>query len=170
MSLIGFGFGVDKFYDYLETTGVEGSLDPYHSTLVFGMSFITNVIRVDNSDMEARRLKAKAYRQFAYTLVNVNWHNWSLTAAAELEGKVDMTKGFAFTSADVIKAFTTDKLLEMITTRIDPEKSIDVNLTMGFKFEDTNERYALEIRRGVVHFIRSCLRRSTSSWLPNGLT
>lgn len=34
----------------------------------------------------------------------------------------------------------------------DPEKSMDVNLTMGFKFRDTNERYALEIRRGVVQF------------------
>lgn len=28
----------------------------------------------------------------------------------------------------------------------DPEKSMDVDLTMGFKFRDTNERYALEIR------------------------
>ena len=32
------------------------------------------------------------------------------------------------------------------------EKSADVNLTMGFKFNDTNERYALEVRRGVVQF------------------
>lgn len=113
---------------------------------------LTNVIRVENNDMEARNLKAEAYRKFAYTLVNVNWRNWSLSAATELEGKVDMTKGFEFTSADVIKAFTTDKLLEMLTIRIDPEKSMDVNLTMGFKFEDSNERYALQIRRGVVQF------------------
>lgn len=113
---------------------------------------LTNVIRIDNNDMEARKLKAEAYRQFAYTLTNVNWRNWSLTAAAELEGDVDMTGGFEFTSSDVIMAFPTDKLLEMITTRIDPEKSIDVNLTMGFKFKDTNERFALEIRRGVVQF------------------
>ena len=111
---------------------------------------LTNVIRVDNNDMEARKLKADAYRKFAYTQTNINWRNWSLTAAAELEGKVDLTKGFNFTSADVIKAFTTDKLLEMITTRIDSEKSIDVKLTMGFDLKDTNEKYALEIRRGVV--------------------
>ncbi len=102
--------------------------------------------------MKARKLKAEAYRKFAYTLTNVNWRNWSLTAAAELEGEVDLSGGFAFTSSDVIRAFTTDKLLEMLTTRIDPEKSMDVNLTMGFKFEDTNERYALEIRRGIVQF------------------
>ncbi len=111
---------------------------------------LTNVIRVDNSDMAARRLKAEAYRKFAYTLTNINWRNWSLTAAAELEGQVDLSGGFAFTSADVIQAFPTENLLEMMTTRIDPAKSIDVNLTMGFKFEDTHERYALEIRRGVV--------------------
>ena len=67
-------------------------------------------------------------------------------------GEVDLSGGMAFTSSDVIQAFTTDKLLEMLTTRIDPEKSADVHLTMGFKFVDTNERYALEIRRGVAQF------------------
>lgn len=111
---------------------------------------LTNVIRINHDDMEARMLKAEAYRKFAYKQSNVNWRNWSLTAAAELEGNVDLTGGMEFTSSDVIRAFTTEKLLEMITTRIDPEKSIDVNLTMGFRFTDTDEQYALEIRRGVV--------------------
>jgi alkyl sulfatase BDS1-like metallo-beta-lactamase superfamily hydrolase len=113
---------------------------------------LTNVIRIDHDDMEARRLKAEAYRQFAYTLVNVNWRNWSLTAAAELDGEADLTKGFSFTSSDVIQAFPSNVLLEMLTTRIDPEKSIDVNLTMGIRFADVNERFGLEIRRGVVQF------------------
>ncbi len=113
---------------------------------------LTNVIRVDNSDMEARRLKAEAYRQFAYTLYNVNWRNWSLTAAAELEGEADLTGGFAFTSPDVIQAFPTDVLLQMLTTRIDPEKSIDVKMTMGIHLPDVDESYGLEIRRGVVQF------------------
>jgi alkyl sulfatase BDS1-like metallo-beta-lactamase superfamily hydrolase len=113
---------------------------------------LTNVIRINQDDMEARRLKAEAYRQFAYTLVNVNWRNWSLTAAAELNGEADLTGGFDFTSNDVIRAFPSNILLEMLTTRIDPEKSIDVNLTMGIRFADVNERYALQIRRGVVQF------------------
>lgn len=113
---------------------------------------LTNVIRVDSKDMEARRLKAEAHRQFAYTLANVNWRNWSLTAAAELEGEVDLTGGFAFTSSDVIRAFPTDVLLQMLTTRIDPEKSIDVNLTMGIHLPDVDKSYGLEIRRGVVQF------------------
>ena len=113
---------------------------------------LTNVIRIDHNDMEARRLKAEAYRKFAYTLANVNWRNWSLTAAAELDGETDLTKGFSFTSSDVIQAFPSNVLLETLTTRIDPEKSIDVNLTMGLRFADVNKRYGLEIRRGVVQF------------------
>jgi len=113
---------------------------------------LTNVIRVDNNDMEARKLKAEAYRQFAYTLVNVNWRNWTLTAAAELEGEADLSGGFAFTSPDVIQSFPSDVLLQMLTTRIDPVKSADVNMTLGIKLPDVNEGFGLEIRRGVVQF------------------
>ncbi len=40
----------------------------------------------------------------------------------------------------------------MITTRIDWEKSIDVNMTLGIQLPDVNEGYGLEIRRGVVQF------------------
>ena len=38
----------------------------------------------------------------------------------------------------------------MLTTRIDPEKSNDVNITLGIQLPDVNEEYALQIRRGVV--------------------
>ncbi len=113
---------------------------------------LTNVIRVDRDDMEARRLKAEAYRKWAFTLTNVNWRNWSLTAAGELEGKVDMTGGFSFTSADVIRAFPSNVLLQLITTRIDWEKSVDTHMTLGISLPDVNEGYGLEIRRGVVQF------------------
>lgn len=113
---------------------------------------LTNVIRIDNNDMEARKLKAEAYREWAFTLTNVNWRNWSLTAAAELEGEADLTGGFAFTSADVIRAFPTNVLLQLITTRIDWEKSIDTNMTLGIRLPDVDEGYGLEIRRGIVQF------------------
>jgi len=91
-------------------------------------------------------------RKWAFTLTNVNWRNWSLTAAAELEGKVDMTGGFSFTSADVIRAFPSNVLLQLITTRIDWEKSVDTHMTLGIRLPDVNEGYGLEIRRGVVQF------------------
>ena len=113
---------------------------------------LTPVIRIDHDDMEARKLKAEAYRKWATTMVNINWRNWTLTAAAELEGNVDLSGGFAFTSPDVIQAFPTEVLLQMLTTRIDPEKSVDTNMTLGIRLPDVKEEFGLEIRRGVVQF------------------
>lgn len=40
LSLIGFGFGIGKFHDYVETAGLETRLDPVHSLLIFGVSFM----------------------------------------------------------------------------------------------------------------------------------
>ncbi|MGO9266872.1 MAG: YidH family protein [Candidatus Binataceae bacterium] len=40
LSLIGFGFGIGKGYQYLEAAGLRASADPIRSTLIFGTSFI----------------------------------------------------------------------------------------------------------------------------------
>ncbi len=68
MSLIGFGFGVGKFYDYLQTAGVERSLDPYRSTLIFGMSFIVlGIVGLFAAVIQHRRiLKRIELRDFRY--------------------------------------------------------------------------------------------------------
>jgi putative membrane protein len=38
--LIGFGFGIGKVYEYLRSAGIQDSVDPIRSTLIFGSSFI----------------------------------------------------------------------------------------------------------------------------------
>jgi putative membrane protein len=40
LSLIGFGFGIGKVYEYLRSVGIHDSVDPIRSTLIFGSSFI----------------------------------------------------------------------------------------------------------------------------------
>jgi inner membrane protein YidH len=40
LSLIGFGFGIGKVYDYLKSAGVHDSVDPIRSTLLVGSSFM----------------------------------------------------------------------------------------------------------------------------------
>ena len=40
LALIGFGFTIAKFHDYLEQSDLMPATDPIHSTLVFGGSFI----------------------------------------------------------------------------------------------------------------------------------
>jgi uncharacterized membrane protein YidH (DUF202 family) len=44
LTLIGFGFGFGKFHGYLQTAGLREKIDPIHSTLIFGVSFIALAI------------------------------------------------------------------------------------------------------------------------------
>ena len=52
----------------------------------------TYLVRVDHDDMEARIVKANSFRKLGYAQININWRNWYLTSAMELEGKIDMAK------------------------------------------------------------------------------
>lgn len=117
----------------------------------------TVLIRIDKEDMEARHLKAAAYKKLGYACMNTNWRNWYLMSAYELDGILDMAGmmagvKYSLFSPDVLMSFPIKLWLKEWTTKIDPEKSLDVQLTMGFKISDTGEAYALEIRRGVVQF------------------
>ena len=64
---------------------------------------LTNVIRVDNSDMEARRLKAEPTDSSLIPCSTSTWRNWTLTAVAELEG-VRSTSQAAWRSPQVMSS------------------------------------------------------------------
>ncbi|MBD9413961.1 MBL fold metallo-hydrolase [Pseudomonas sp. PDM16] len=115
-------------------------------------------IRVDHGDKLARDIKARSFRKLGYASMNINWRNWYLMSAMELEGKFDdggaeelgrRIRG-AFLSADMLKNLPARIFLQNWVTRIDPQKSADVELTLGFAFPDIGEEWALEVRRGVV--------------------
>ena len=119
-------------------------------------------IRVDQDDKLARDIKARSFRKLGYASMNINWRNWYLTSAMELEGQFDADdvrdqaaklRG-VFLSPQMVKNFTPQAFLGNWVTRIDPQKAADVQMTLGFEFPDVDERWALEIRRGVVQLHR----------------
>ena len=115
------------------------------------------LVRMDNEDKEARLVKAAAYRKLAYACMNINWRNWYLMSAYELDDTMDgmglrLSAKYAFSSADVLKSFPTSLWVKEWTTRIDPEKCLDVHMTLGLQITDKDEAFGLEIRRGVVQY------------------
>ena len=114
---------------------------------------ITHLIRVNKEDTEARQLKADSLRQLAYKTENINWRNWYITSARELDGTLNKAAGVAVLSSlaapDILKALPVSKFFESMTVRLDPVKSADANLTMAFRFTDTGNIYAVEVRRGI---------------------
>ena len=114
----------------------------------------THLIRVDHDDQKARQIKAAAFRHLGYAQININWRNWYLTSAMELEGTIDPLPSLGllariFSSADIVSEWPADFLIEGLTTRLKAEETFDMHMIAGFRFSDVGEEYALEIRRGV---------------------
>ncbi|MCU1718050.1 alkyl/aryl-sulfatase [Pseudomonas sp. 5P_3.1_Bac2] len=114
-------------------------------------------IRLDHDDQLARQIKARSFRKLGYASMNINWRNWYLMSAMELEGQLDgaLAKDMsarlrgAFLSPAMLKNLPTQVFLQNWVTRIDPQKSEDLEMTLGFALPDINEQWSLEIRRGV---------------------
>ncbi len=114
---------------------------------------ITHLIRVNKDDLEARKIKADSLRQLAYKTENINWRNWYITSARELDETLNKASGAAtlasLAAPDILKALPVSKFFESMTVRLDPVKSADANVTMAFRFTDTGKVYAVEVRRGI---------------------
>lgn len=120
----------------------------------------TYLIRVDQEDVDAKQIKAAAFRHLGYAQININWHNWYLTSAMELEGKIEPMASLArlaqiFSSADIVSEWPADFLVEGMTTRLKAEETLDMHMIGGFDFTDVNEQYGLEIRRGIAQMHRT---------------
>ena len=115
---------------------------------------LTPVIRINHDDKEARLMKAAALRQLGYASMNINWRNWYLTSAMELEGALDvaaLAEGMKrpFMSITMMQNFPPMVWLNGMALHLDADKAADVEMVVAFEFTDIGKRHAVEIRRGV---------------------
>ncbi|MEZ5500698.1 MAG: alkyl sulfatase dimerization domain-containing protein [Steroidobacteraceae bacterium] len=117
----------------------------------------TYLIRIDHGDSDARHLKANAFRQLGYSSININWRNWYLTSAMELDGALGDGVNAArmasiFTPADIVTETPAAISIAGWTSRLRAEDALDTRMSLGFVFTDLEESYTLTIRRGVCQF------------------
>ncbi|MBI3471277.1 MAG: hypothetical protein HY013_07970 [Candidatus Solibacter usitatus] len=111
----------------------------------------TWLVRADRNQLEARRLKARALRELGYRQISANRRNFYLTAALELEGKIPAIPN-STGGPDTVQALPPSTRVKSMAVMLDPEKSRDVRLTLGFQITDADQAFALEIREGVAEF------------------
>lgn len=116
-----------------------------------------HVIRMNLQDQAARKIKAQAFRKLGYANMNTNWRNWYLTAAMELENKVRPLKDLQriaanFASPDVVAEWPLNRIIAGLSTRLNPEKSEGMTLSLNFEAQDTNEKHGLEVRQAIAQF------------------
>jgi alkyl sulfatase BDS1-like metallo-beta-lactamase superfamily hydrolase len=87
--------------------------------------------------------------------MNINWRNFYLTAAKELDGTLEAGRYDTKRGVAILSRLPLEAILENVVTRIDAERARDVRMTLAFHTTDTNRDFALEIRRGVVELHRT---------------
>ena len=95
------------------------------------------LVRIDTGDAAAKQLKADALRVQGFASDNINWRNWMLTAARELEGKYDdlpYRGGAGFAAADILASLPLENLLQFLAVRVAAERCLDQHhiIAIGF--------------------------------------
>jgi len=117
----------------------------------------TYLIRINHEDMQARQLKAASFRHQGFAQMNVNWRNWYLTSAHELDGSLDLVGlqqriAAAMSSPEFFSALPMSNILEGLSVRLKAEQTVDTHVKVAFEVLDSAEIHTVEIRRGVAQF------------------
>jgi alkyl sulfatase BDS1-like metallo-beta-lactamase superfamily hydrolase len=110
----------------------------------------THAIRVDLNDMGPREFKAKMLRELGYRESNINWRNWYLTSAAELDNTIDRSLKVNLSAPDILDTYTEGQLVAAMRFNLNADRTIDEHYVVAFDFGHTT--HAIEIRRGVAEY------------------
>ncbi len=118
----------------------------------------SQLVRLNPDDGDARHLEAAALRALGQRSRSPNARNYYLTQARELEGRVvvgaDRTIDESVLS--VVREIPIRNFMASMPVNLDPEKSAETDVVVGFRFPDVDEGYTIHVRRGVAE-LRSVL-------------
>lgn len=97
---------------------------------------------------KTKALLADSYEQLAYQSESAVWRNYYLSGAAELRGAP--APRFWLSMPDLAAAIPTRKFLDVVATRLNPEKIGEHRVAMMLKIKDTNEELRLGVRNAVM--------------------
>lgn len=118
---------------------------------------LTHVLREDPNDQRARQLKSDALRQLGYQAINPIWRNFYLMAAKELDGTLNypglLATLRAFRNPDVVPTIPNPMLLGALATRLVPDKSQGIQITVSLRTTDTDATYGLALRSDIAEVL-----------------
>lgn len=111
----------------------------------------TLLIALDHQDMEARRLKAAAFRTLGYATYNSNRRGFYLMGALELEGKIDR-KGLTarYMNPDNIRKMPVPLMLEAVRYRVDPKRAGSMDVRVALIVAGERTPWIVELRNSTL--------------------
>lgn len=140
--------GRDKVFALAEQALKDGEIK-------WSVAMSDKLVRINNSDMPARHLKAAGLRHLGYATINSSNRGFYLSGADELDGLLDINQvakaGKQFvTSPGVIVGLPTADLMENMRYKVLPEHVKGTETAYYFRFKDTGEEFTLNLRNGIL--------------------
>jgi alkyl sulfatase BDS1-like metallo-beta-lactamase superfamily hydrolase len=122
-----------------------------YDDLRWAAELAATLVRANPNNDAARQMKAQAFINLGYRTVNINWRNWYLTAARELQGKYKSLAigGNTMAAPDILAALPFSQLFETLVVRVKAEACFDEHRWMHFDVLNAST-FSLELRRGVL--------------------
>ncbi|MBE2179357.1 MAG: MBL fold metallo-hydrolase [Chthoniobacterales bacterium] len=112
---------------------------------------LKQVVYADPGNRKARNLQADAFEQLGYQAESGPWRNFYLSGAKELRDGVKKTATPDTASADIERAMSLDQIFDYLAIRLDGPRAAGREMTLNFKFTDTNQDYTLQLKNGVLN-------------------
>jgi alkyl sulfatase BDS1-like metallo-beta-lactamase superfamily hydrolase len=112
----------------------------------------------------SKNIKACAFIKLGYLTSNINWRNWYLTAARELQGKYKTLSVGAnnIAAKDILAALPNGQLFQILSVRVAAERCLEEHRWLHFHLDKTS-LVSLELRHGVMQ-----IHEVTTTQIPSG--
>ncbi|HVU06047.1 MAG TPA: alkyl sulfatase dimerization domain-containing protein [Polyangiaceae bacterium] len=119
----------------------------------FAAELATLLIRIDTRDMDARHLKAAAFRKLGYAQTNASWRNFYLVSAMELDDQVPSSI-YLYEAKQMLgpafRGLPADNQMATLPTRLAAERALSEDVVVGVRYTDDAAAFRLHLRRGVL--------------------
>ncbi|NOY69044.1 MAG: MBL fold metallo-hydrolase [Deltaproteobacteria bacterium] len=112
------------------------------------LNLTDQLLALDPKNSRARKLRIRALTALGEKSANPNARHYYLTRAAEL-GQGLVIGELGHPTPEMVHSLPLNRFFDSMAVNLDPEKSADVDMKVGFIFPDTGEKYTIAVRHGV---------------------
>lgn len=115
---------------------------------------VNHLVFAEPDNAAARQLQADTLEQLGYQAESGQWRNFYLTAARELRHGVTRTATARTLSPDLIAGLSNESLFDYLAVRLNGPAAAGRTLDLQVNFTDDDDRFAVNVENGVLHYRR----------------
>ena len=111
------------------------------------------LLAVDSNNNKAKEIKSDAAEKLSMQQLASNDYYFYKTIAGELKNTFDVSATNNKVTPDQLRATPLESIMRSLPVNLNAEKSLEINKTVMFEFNDLDQIFTIHVRRGVAQLI-----------------